>query len=201
MPNQLLYDEKELLDHGLRNALYDRQVANLNRLTAPVSDYYGRVRNRLHDFMSNPAQALYDAAERSLGMNLDITQEEFGAAMQRARAGQGPEYNPLTGAFGDEVMSWIPGPMGAAGIIRDIPTPPWNREKAIMPIGIDPTKDEIRRLLKESSGDDLRVLQAADGTTYIWPASDALHQDIGARYKLRPATTERGLIPNPAHGY
>ena len=78
------------------------------------------------------------------------------------------------------------------GLIKDIPAPKWLKDKFSVPVGINPTSSEMKELFREE--DALRVIQTKDGQMYVWPASQGLHQDIGAFFKLDPRQTEHGLI-------
>lgn len=114
---------------------------------------------------------------------------------QRARwqAGErGP--TPLTEEniwLADDVAGGLLGPMALAGIIESIPAPAWNRAARSLEVGINPTRRELSELFKQE--DTLRVLMSGD-RNYFWPASQALHDDIGAAFKLDPKQTRHGLV-------
>lgn len=83
---------------------------------------------------------------------------------------------------------------GLGGIIKDIPSPKWLQGRNSIPVGIDPTKSELKELFREQ--DDLRVLvPTRDGLKhYLWPADYALHQDVGSYFRLNPSDYEHGIF-------
>ena len=87
---------------------------------------------------------------------------------------------------------------GFAGHISDIKPPKWNSRISI-PVGVNPTYSEIKELYRDaqakSAGNALRVIQdSSTGDMYAWPADAALHQDIGAYFKINPKNATHGLI-------
>jgi hypothetical protein len=87
---------------------------------------------------------------------------------------------------------------GPSMLITDIKPPSWNPRTSI-PVGINPTKSELRELLRDeqaiSAYRTLRtLLDEPTNTLYAWPADAALHQDIGAYYGLMPNNTKHGLL-------
>ena len=97
-----------------------------------------------------------------------------------------------------------PGYKGQRGAIMDIPKPSWNgREGPSIPVGIwddgRPIRSEVNELLKDeqavSAYNTLRtLLDQKTGTLYGWPADAALHQDVGAFFKLDPNKAKHGII-------
>lgn len=100
------------------------------------------------------------------------------------------------GNYGDAALNAVgvlPFVPAMGGLIKDIPAPKWLKDRVSIPVGINPTQSELAELFraeKQNSGyQDLRVLrpEKEGGTFYMWPASDALHQDVGAFFKLKPS--------------
>lgn len=76
------------------------------------------------------------------------------------------------------------------GVIKDIRPPIWNKLKKSIPVGVNPGKAELKELL--SSEETLRVIQQGDNT-FVWPASDALHEDIARKFGLKLEAKTFGL--------
>lgn len=99
------------LDHGEINARYNQQQNYLNKVKRPIVNYLSGVVDRGRRFINNPAEALYKGYADTMGINLDMTKEEFIAALDRARRGErAPGVDPNSPAL-QEAMSWIPGPV------------------------------------------------------------------------------------------
>jgi hypothetical protein len=100
--------------------------------------------------------------------------------------------------FGLTGLGLLPFFPALGGIIKDMPAPVWNRAAGSIPVGINPTRGEMKELIREAQkGNEnaLRILQHINGgDDYIWPAGGALHGDVGKHFKLDPKQYEHGLI-------
>ncbi len=101
-------------------------------------------------------------------------------------------------------MSKLLAPM-ALGVIKDIPKPAWNmaRRGNSMPVAVwddgKMVKSEAAMLFRDpqskSAYDTLRTLtDKGSGTVYAWPADAALHQDVGAFFKIDPNNAKHGIL-------
>jgi len=89
--------------------------------------------------------------------------------------------------------------MGLLGSIKDIPVPSWQQQawgSQSFPVGINPTKSEMKELLQAERGGDLRVLVPNNSSSpyYFWPANAALHNDVATHFGLKPSDYEHGLL-------
>ena len=94
-----------------------------------------------------------------------------------------------------EVSNYL---MSAAGLLPFVPSlapikyvdpPEWSRSTEQIPVGINPTYDELEEILDETVGTDqfegvLRALKNT-GNNYLWPAAKALHADIAKALRLK----------------
>ena len=88
--------------------------------------------------------------------------------------------------------------MSAAGLLPFVPSlapikyvdpPAWSRSTEQIPVGINPTYDELEEIFDDTVGTDqfegvLRALQNT-GNNYLWPAAKALHADIAKALRLK----------------
>ena len=196
-----------------KNTLANRNALNRAKLA----------REMTHDFSAsgvpNEGQRFRDLVNDARGFVADMS-PGYGdvLASQRASQAYGQAWDALKGgdlgqALGrgaeglTEHLSIIPGigdiaTMGkaATGVLpglvamtREIPAPLWNKKLKSLPLSENPSRREIQKLFKESGQDTLRVLEA-DGKTWVWPADDALHEDIGLYLGLDKSKAEYGLI-------
>lgn len=76
--------------------------------------------------------------------------------------------------------------------LLDVAAPKWNK-RGSMTVAINPSKQQLLKLLQESGQNEARVLITDKGMV-AWPASDALHQDIGAFLGLKKGQAQEGMV-------
>lgn len=119
---------------------------------------------------------------------------------------QGMVHQMADSSYGEgaaNMIGLIPGIPALGGIIKEIPAPVWKGSKKTIKVGIDPTNEELdflsaieRQNTAPQSFGDLRLLKPTekDSPYYFWPASDAMHNDVGAHFELDPAKYIKGLL-------
>ena len=88
------------------------------------------------------------------------------------------------------------------GIIKEMPSPSWRKSSPSLKVGRNPAKEEMELLQNKEKNSangsgygDLRALMpTGGGSHYFWPASDALHSDVGNYFKLNPQDYKHGIL-------
>ena len=142
--------------------------------------------------------------DQDLEMRAEIAKGLLGFApsVGDAISGYDAVQSARQGNYGEAALNGIgllPFIPSMGGLVKHIPAPSWNTQRKMIPVGINPTKEERMALFadkqsKTGDGATLRLLKdQKTGTYYAWPADAALHQDVGNYFKLDPDQT-RHLI-------
>ena len=158
-------------------------------LSAFVDSGKRTLKQKLADLLSNPLPYLQQTAGQ---VNEDA--KSFNRTSLAAALGDPMAKSNLQSSMLELASNGI-----GAGVIKSVRAPKWNETRKFLPVGIDPTRDEIIQLLRDkqsiSSWNTLRTIKDAEsGKLYAWPADAALHNDIGAHFSLNPQATKHGLI-------
>lgn len=158
-------------------------------LSAFVDSSKRTIQQRLADLLSNPG-----AVGQQIGGQLNDQAGPFNDTNTAAALGSPDAKNAMLASMLNLATNGI-----GAGVIKSVRAPKWNETRKFLPVGIDPTRDEIIQLLRDkqsiSSWNTLRTIKDAEsGKLYAWPADAALHNDIGAHFSLNPQATKHGLI-------
>ena len=82
---------------------------------------------------------------------------------------------------------------GEALQIVDMPAPVHQPNKVSVPIGINPSKGELKEILGDA--DTFRIIDdPVNKKRYLWRYDDALHNDVGAYFGLNPSQVDEGLV-------
>ena len=74
-----------------------------------------------------------------------------------------------------------------------MPAPVHQPNKVSVPIGINPSKGELKEILGDA--DTFRIIDdPVNKKRYLWRYDDALHNDVGAYFGLNPSQVDEGLV-------
>lgn len=136
----------------------------------------------------------YAAGLRDLGLgtvpsSLDmIAQGEPGVMSDPVRAIDFASLLPGGGAAAKGLGALGALPLGA--IIKDMPAPKWRKGQPPVPVGVNPTPEELAELFDETADLQkdwrgvLRALEGRNGEVYTWPVNQALHEDVAKHFDL-----------------